>query len=170
MQETRRKYPDRGRSAQRTAIALRDVLALLIVNEYETFGEALLDIASLPNLQMETMPLLRSQVLISKTSMAGMAQRTTDIADEVHNCFKVPLSDDEIADIHSAYRDCAIRAASKTKRKPHRPAKHVKKKIELNGSSNAIEIIYHDQLNGAQLVADPRRHHEVHDEPEVWTI
>ena len=51
MEEARKKYPDRGRSAQRAAIALRDVLALLIVNHYETFDEALTDIASLPNLQ-----------------------------------------------------------------------------------------------------------------------
>ena len=79
MQETRRKYPDRCSSAQRAAIALRDVLTLLTVNEYETFDEALLDIASLTNLPMEAMPLLRSQVLLSRTSMNGMAQRTTDI-------------------------------------------------------------------------------------------
>ena len=102
--------------------------------------------------------------------MAGMAQRTTDIEDEVCNCFRVPLSDDEIADIHSAYRDCAIRAASKFKRKPHRPANNCKKKKEFNSSSSAIDIIYHDQSNDTQLVADPRRLHEVHDEPEVWAI
>ena len=70
------------------------------MNGYETFDEALLDIASLPNLPMETMPLLRSQVLLSRTSMAGMALRTTDIGDEVHKMFQVPLSDDEIVDIH----------------------------------------------------------------------
>ena len=102
--------------------------------------------------------------------MAGMPQRITDIEDEVHNIFQVPLSDDEIADIHSACRDCARRAASKSKRKPRRPVKNGKKKIEFTSSSNAIEIIYHDQTNDTQLVADPRRLHDVHDEPEVWEI
>ena len=48
------KYPDRGRSAQRAAIALSDVITLLIVNQYDTFEDALLVIASLPNLPMET--------------------------------------------------------------------------------------------------------------------
>ena len=90
MQTTHRKYSDKSMSAQRTAIAVRDVLTLLIVNKYGTFDEALLDIASLHNLPMETMPLLKSQVVFSRTSMAGMAQRTTDVKDEVHNIFASP--------------------------------------------------------------------------------
>ena len=98
------------------------------------------------------------------------SNRHAVIEDEVHTNVQVPLSDDEIADIHSAYRDCAIRAASKSKRKPHRPANNCKKKTEFNSSSNAIEIIYHDQSNDTQLVADPWRLQEFHDEPEVWSI
>ena len=41
---------DYGKLAQRAAIAFRDVLTLLLVNEYESFDEALLDIAIQTNL------------------------------------------------------------------------------------------------------------------------
>ena len=50
MQEIRWRYMDYGKLAQRAAIAFRDVLTLLLVNEYESFDEALLDIAIQTNL------------------------------------------------------------------------------------------------------------------------
>ena len=79
MQEMRKRHPDSCSAAQRASIALRDVLTLLIVNNYETFDEALLDIASLTNLPMEATRLLQSQAHLSRTSMTCMAQLTTGI-------------------------------------------------------------------------------------------
>ena len=99
--------------------------------------------------------------------MAGMAQRITDIEDEVHNMFQVILSINKIAGVHSAYRECGIRAVSKPKRKPHRPSKNCKNKIESNSSNKAVDIICHDESNDTQLVVDPWRLQEYYDEPEV---
>ena len=131
MQVMRKKHLDSSSAAQRASIALRDALTLLIVNNYETFDEALLHIASLTNLQMEAMRLLQSQVHLSRTSMTCLVQQTTGIEDKVHKIFQVPLSHKEIADIHAAYRECATRAVSNPKRKPFRPPKMGKKKSEL---------------------------------------
>ena len=97
-----------------------------------------------------------------------MAQRTTGIEDKVHKIYQVPLSHDAFADIHAAYRDCAMKAISNPKRKPFRPPKIGKKKTELSSCSNAIEIIYHDQPYDSQLVADPWHHQEHHVDPKVW--
>ena len=170
MQETRKRHPDSCSSAQRASIALRDVLTLLIVNNYETFDEALLDIASLTNLPMEAMRLLQSQVHLSRTSMTCMAQLTTGIEDKVHKIFQVPLSHDEIADIHAAYRECATRAVSNPKRKPFRPPKIGKKKSELTSCNNAIEIIYHDEPYDSQLVTDQLYLQEHHVDPREWAV
>ena len=78
--------------------------------------------------------------------MARLAQRRTDIEEEVIKIYKVPLSGDEIADIHAAYFDCAQRTGSAPKRKAIRPSKSNKKKTEIRGSCNSIEITYHDQF------------------------
>ena len=77
------------------------------------------------------MPLLRSQIYLSRTSMARLAQRRTDIEEEVVKIYKVPVSGDEIADIHAAYYDCAQRTASAPKRKAIRPPKKNKRKLRL---------------------------------------
>ena len=127
MQAIRKKHRDSSSTAQRASIALRDALTLLIVNNYETVDEALLHIASLISLQMESMRLLQSQVHISRTSMTCLAQQTTDIKDKIHKIFQVPLSHKEIADIHAAYRECATRAVSNPKCKPFRPPRTGKK-------------------------------------------
>ena len=170
MQVMRKKHPDSSSAAQRASIALRDALTLLIVNNYETFDEALLHIASLTNLQMEAMRLLQSQVHLSRTSMTCLAQQTTDIEDKIHKIFQVPLSHKEIADIHAAYRECATRAVSNPKRKPFRPPKMGKKKSELTNGNNAIEIIYHDIPYGPQLATDQLHPHDHNVHPTEWSI
>ena len=131
MQVMRKRHPDSSNAAQRASIALRDALTLLIVNNYETFDEALLHIASLTNLHMEEMRFLQSQVHLSSTSMTCLAQQATDIEDKIHKIFEVPLSHKEIADIHAAYRECATPAVSNPKCKPFRPPTTGKKKLEL---------------------------------------
>ena len=75
--------------------------------------------------------------------MARLAQRRTDIEEEVVKIYTVPLSGDEIADIHVAYFDCAQRTASAPKRKAIRPSKNNKKKTEISGPSSPIEIAVH---------------------------
>ena len=52
IQVIRKKHPDSDNTARRAAIALRDALTLLIVNNYESFDEALLHIANTTNLPM----------------------------------------------------------------------------------------------------------------------
>ena len=84
--------------------------------------------------------------------------------------FEVPLSHDEIADIHAAYRDCAMRPVSNPKRKPFRPLKMGKKKTELTSCNNAIEIIYHDEPYGSQLVTDQLYPQEHHVYPTAWSV
>ena len=60
--------------------------------------------------------------------MARLAQRMTDIEEEVVKIYTVPLSGDEIAYIHAAYFDCAQINAAAPKRKAIRPSKNNKKK------------------------------------------
>ena len=127
MQVIRKKHPDSSNTARRAAIAIRDALTFLIVNNYESFDEALLHIANTTNLPMEAMRLLQSQVHLSRASMTGLAQQTDGIEDKIHNIFQVPLSHEEIADIHIAYQDCTRRTTSNVKCKPFRPPKTNKK-------------------------------------------
>ena len=87
MQAIRKKHPDSSNKAQRASIALRDALAVLIVNNYETFDEALLHIASITNLSTEAMRLLQSQVHLSRVSMTSLVQQTTGIEDKIHKIF-----------------------------------------------------------------------------------
>ena len=128
MQEARRKHVDRGSSAQGASIALRDVLTLLIVNAYATFEDALNDIARTTKLPLHAITLLRSQAHLSRTSISRLAQRTSAIEGEVLKIYPVPLAEDEIADIHAAFCDCAQRTALIPKRKPFRPPKNSNKK------------------------------------------
>ena len=86
--------------------------------------------------------------------MARLAQRRTDIEEEVVNIYTVPLSGDEIADIHAAYFDCAQRTASAHKRKASKPAKNNKKKTEICDPANPIEIVFHDQQSEVQEAAN----------------
>ena len=137
MQVIRKKHPDSSNTARRAAIALRDALTLLIANNYENFDEALLHIANTTNLPMEAMRLLQSQVHLSRASMTGLAQQTDGIEDKIHNIFQVPLSHEEIADIHIAYQDCTRRTTSNVKCKPFRPPK-TKKKMEPLNDNNAF--------------------------------
>ena len=76
--------------------------------------------------------------------MVGMAQRITCIKDEVRKQIRVPLSDDEIAEIYSAYCDCALRAVSQPKRKPYRTPRYGWKRTEVSSSSHAVELVYYD--------------------------
>ena len=114
------------------------------------------------------MPLLRSQIHLSRTSMSRLAQRTSDIEDEVVKIYKVPFSGNEIADIHAAYYDCAQRSASAPKRKAIRSPKNNKKKTELSGSSSSIEIIYHDQLPEVQEATNLWFQQVCQESPAVW--
>ena len=157
MQVIRKKHPDSSSTAQRASIALRNALALLIVNNYESFDEALLHIASITNLPMEAMRLLQSQVHFSRVSMTALAQQTTCIEDTIHKIFQVPLSHKEIADIHVAYQECTMRTTSNAKCNPFRPPK-TKKKMELLNDKNAFEITYHDPVDPS-LSADQMHTH-----------
>ena len=85
--------------------------------------------------------------------MARLAQRRTDIEEEVVKIYTVPLSGDEIADIHAAYFDCAQRTASAPRRKAIRPSKDNKKKTEICGPSSPIEIVFHGQQLDDQKAA-----------------
>ena len=143
MQVIRKKHPDSSSTAQRAAIALRDALTLRIVNNYASFDEALLHIANTTNLPMEAMRLLQSQVHLSRASMTGLAQQTDGIEDKIHNIFQVPLSHEEIADIHIAYQDCTRRTTSNVKCKPFRPPK-TKKKMEPLNDNNADQLQPHN--------------------------
>ena len=143
MQVIRKKHPDSGNTARRAAIALRDALTFLIVNNYESFDEALFHIANTTNLPMGAMRLLQSQVHLSRATMTGLAQQTDGIEDKIHNIYQVPLSHEEIADIHIANQDCTRRTTSNMKCKPFRQPK-TKKKIEPLNDSKTIEITYHD--------------------------
>ena len=93
MQETRRKHPLSGSSAQGVSIALRDTLTLLIANAYPAIDDAFNDIASLFKVPVQAMPLLRSQIHLSRSSMARLAQRKTDIEEEVVKIYKVPCQE-----------------------------------------------------------------------------
>ena len=84
------------------SIALRDTLTLVIANAYPAFDDAFNDVASLIKVPVHAMPLLRSQIHLSRSSMARLAQRRTDIEEEVVKIYKVPFSGDDIADIHAA--------------------------------------------------------------------
>ena len=128
MQEIRRKHPLRGSSAHGASIALRDTLTLFIANAYPAFDDAFNDIASPITVPVHAMPLLRSQIHLSRSSMDRLAQRRTDIEEEIVKIYKVPLSGEEIADIRAAYYDCTQRTASSPKRKAIRPPKNNKKK------------------------------------------
>ena len=169
MQETRRKHPLRGCSAQGASIALRDTLTLLIANAYPAFDDVFDDIASLIKVPVHAMPLLRSQIHLSRTSMARLAQRRTDIEEEVVKIYTVPLSGDEIADIHAAYFDCAQRTASAPKRKAIRPSKNNKKKTEISGPSSPIEIVFHGQQPEVQEAANIWSQQICHESLAVWS-
>ena len=101
--------------------------------------------------------------------MTCLVQQTTGIEDKVHKIFQVPLSHKEIADIHAAYRECATRAVSNPKRKPFRPPKMGKKKLELLNGKNAIEITYHDLVD-PQLPIDRLDPHDINAFPTEWSI
>ena len=102
--------------------------------------------------------------------MARLAQRKTDIEEEVVKIYKFPFSGDEIADIHAAYYDCAQRTASAPKRMAIRPPKNNKKKTEISGSSSSIEITYHDQLPEVQEAMNLWCQQICHEPPAVWSI
>ena len=113
------------------------------------------------------MRLIRSQVNLSLTLMVGMAQRITCIKDEVRKIFRVPLSDDEIAEIYSAYCDCALRAVSQPKRKPYRTPRYGRKRTEVSSSSHAVEIVYHDHEYDPRAATNSWTRHEAREESVV---
>ena len=101
--------------------------------------------------------------------MARLAQRKTDIEEEVVKIYTVPLSGDEIADSHAAYFDCAQRTASAPKRKAIRPSKNNKKKIKISGPSSPIEFVFHGQQPEVQEAANIWSQQICHESLAVWS-
>ena len=101
--------------------------------------------------------------------MARLAQRRTCIEEEVIKIYTVPLSGDEISDFHAAYFDCAQRSASAPKRKAIRPSKNNKKKTEISGPSNPIEIVFHGQQPEDQEAANIWSQQICHESLAVWS-
>ena len=100
--------------------------------------------------------------------MARLAQRRADIEEEVVKIYTVPLSGDEIADIHAAYFDCAQRNASAPKREAIRPSKNNTKKTEIRCPSSPIEIVFHGQQPEDQEAANIWSQHICHESLAVW--
>ena len=101
--------------------------------------------------------------------MARLAQRRTDKEEEVVKIYTVPLSGDEIADIHAAYFDCAQRTASAPKRKAIRLSKNNNKKTEISGPSSPIEIVFHGQQPEVQEAANIWSQQICHESLAVWS-
>ena len=117
MREVREKHSRNACGAQEAAIALRDVLSLLMIDSYDSFDSALNKVTTSMDAQLQFMAELRSQLCLARATIARLAQCSVAFERAVHNIFRAPASSEEAVDILAAHKDCSQPVRNKRVRK-----------------------------------------------------